>query len=140
MVRHEQAVFKRRLKRDQWLRVLLDNTDPTIAEDDLVGLVRMFSDDTVVLSDGGGIVSAAIRPVTGPQRIAQLLMDLSRNAAKEAALTHEFVELNGGVGMLIRTDGALHSCIQLDGANGVVTRRYVLRNPAKLGHLLAAAG
>jgi transposase len=26
--RHEQAIFKRRLKRDQWLRVLLDNTDP----------------------------------------------------------------------------------------------------------------
>ena len=29
--RHEQAVFKRRLKRDQWLRVLLDNTDPDCA-------------------------------------------------------------------------------------------------------------
>ena len=88
--RHEQAVFKRRLKRDQWLRVLLDNTDPTIAEDDLVGLVRVFSDDTVVLSDGGGIVSAAIRPVTGPQRIAQLLMHLSRNAAKDSPILESF--------------------------------------------------
>jgi RNA polymerase sigma-70 factor (ECF subfamily) len=101
-------------------RDLLDRLILAIAEDDLVGLVKMFSEDTVVLSDGGGIVSAAIRPVTGPQRIAQLLMHLSRNAAKEATLTHEFVELNGGI--------------------GVVTRLYVMRNPAKLGHLVAAAG
>ena len=121
-------------------RDLLDRLILAIAEDDLVGLVKMFSGDTVVLSDGGGIVSAAIRPVTGPQRIAQLLMHLSRNAAQEALLRYEFVELNGGVGVLICQDGAPHSCIQLDGANGVITRLYVLRNPAKLGHLLAAAG
>ena len=25
--RHDRVVFKRRLKRDQWLRVLLDNTE-----------------------------------------------------------------------------------------------------------------
>ena len=86
-------------------RDLLDRLILAIAEDDLVGLVKMFSEDAVVLSDGGGIVSAAIRPVTGPQRIAQHLMHVSRNAAQAAPLTYEFVELNGGIGVLIRADG-----------------------------------
>ncbi|MCZ6711222.1 MAG: sigma-70 family RNA polymerase sigma factor [Gammaproteobacteria bacterium] len=121
-------------------RDLLDRLILAIAEDDLVGLVKMFSEDTVVLSDGGGVVSAAIRPVTGPQRIAQVLMHLSRNAAREAALTYEFVELNGGIGLLIRTEGSLHSCIQLEGANDMVTRLYISRNPSKLAHLLTEAG
>jgi RNA polymerase sigma-70 factor (ECF subfamily) len=116
-------------------RALLDDLLLAIAEDDLGGLVRMFSEDTVVFADGGGVVSAAIRPVTGPERIAQVILHLTRKADAEGEMSYEFTELNGGIGLVMRQDGKLHSCIQLDGADGVVTRLYVSRNPEKMAHL-----
>jgi len=121
-------------------RELLDKLLIAVAEEDVGALVQMFSEETVVFADGGGIVNAAIRPVTGPERIAQVIVHLGRKAGTEGEMTHEFVELNGGVGLLMRQNGALHSCIQLESAGGVVTRLYVSRNPEKLEHLLDAAG
>jgi RNA polymerase sigma-70 factor (ECF subfamily) len=121
-------------------RVLLDKLLMAVAEEDVGALVAMFSEETVVFADGGGIVSAAIRPVTGPRRIAQVIVHLASKAGAEGEMTHEFIELNGGVGLLMRQDGALHSCIQLESAGGVVTRLYVSRNPEKLEHLLDATG
>jgi RNA polymerase sigma-70 factor (ECF subfamily) len=121
-------------------QALLDKLLVAVAEEDLSGLVAMFSEDTVVFADGGGVVNAAIRPITGPARIAQVIVHLTRKAGEEGEMTHEFIELNGGVGLLMRQDGNLHSCIQLDGIDGVVTRLYVSRNPAKIDHLLATSG
>lgn len=121
-------------------RALLESLLLAVAEEDVGGLVQMFSEDTVVLADGGGIVSAAIRPVTGPERIARIILHLTRKAGAEGVVTHEFTALNGGIGLLLRQNGELHSCIQLDGADGVISRLYVSRNPGKLAHLLSAAG
>lgn len=121
-------------------RDLLDKLLLAVAEEDLGGLVQMFSEDTVVFADGGGIVSAAIRPVTGPERIVQVIAHLARKAGSEGEITYEFIELNGGIGLLMRQDAQLHSCIQLDGADGVVTRLYISRNPEKMAHLRNAAG
>jgi len=119
-------------------RELLDRLLVAIAEEDLGGLVQMFSEDSVVFADGGGVVSAAIRPVTGAERIAQVILHLTRKADAEGDISHEFLELNGGVGLVVRQDGELHSCIQLDGAEGKVKRLYVSRNPEKLAHLLGS--
>jgi RNA polymerase sigma-70 factor (ECF subfamily) len=121
-------------------RELLDKLLLAVAEEDLGGLVQMFSEDTVVFADGGGVVSAAIRPVTGRERIAQVIVHLTRKAGDEGEMTHEYIELNGGVGLLMRQDGELHSCVQLEGSDGVVTRLYVSRNPAKLAHMHSAMG
>ncbi len=116
-------------------RALLDRLLLAVAEEDLVALVRMFSEDSVVLTDGGGIVSAAVRPVTGRERIAEVLLHLSRKAFAEGDITYEFIELNGGVGLLLRQHGHLHSCFQVEGTGGVVKRLFVSRNPEKLALL-----
>lgn len=121
-------------------RDLLDKLLLAVAEEDLGALVRMFSEDAVLISDGGGIVRAAIRPVTGAQRIARVIVHLARNARAEAEIAYEVIELNGGVGILLSQDGALHSCVQLEGADGVVTRLYIFRNPRELEHLRGQAG
>ena len=95
-------------------------------------LVSLFSDDAIAYSDGGGIVSAAVRPVTDPQRIAQVLLHLARRADAEGAITYREVALNGGIGLLLLQNGELHSSLQLDGEDGHITRLYVMRNPEKL--------
>ena len=121
-------------------RALLDRLLLAVAEEDLAALVRMFSEDSVVLTDGGGIVSAAVRPVIGRERIAGVLLHLSRKAFAEGDMSYEFIELNGGVGLLLRQHGHLHSCFQVEGTGGVVKRLFVSRNPEKLAHLRPASG
>jgi len=121
-------------------RVLLDSLLLAVAEEDVGRLVQMFSEDTVVFADGGGIVRAAIRPITGPERIARVIRHLMHKEAAEGEMMYEYAQLNAGIGLLVRQNGRLHSCIQVEGANGVVTRLYVSRNPEKLAHLPAGAG
>ncbi len=55
-------------------------------------------------------------------------------------MSYEFIELNGGVGLLLRQHGHLHSCFQVAGTGGVVKRLFVSRNPEKLAHLRRASG
>ncbi|TDJ31777.1 MAG: hypothetical protein E2O59_00185 [Gammaproteobacteria bacterium] len=119
---------------------LLDKLILAVAEEDLHALVSLFSDDAVAYTDGGGIVSAAIRPITGPQRIAQVMLHLARRAEIEGAISYREVALNGGVGLLIHQNGELHSCVQLDGEEGYITRLYVMRNPEKLAGMVTLSG
>jgi len=119
---------------------LLDKLILAVAEEDLHALVSLFSDDAVAYTDGGGIVSAAIRPITGPQRIAQVMLQLARRAEIEGAISYREVALNGGVGLLIHQNGELHSCVQLDGEEGYITRLYVMRNPEKLAGMVTLSG
>ena len=118
-------------------KTLLDALILAIAEEDLGALVSLFSESAVAYTDGGGIVSAAIRPVSDPRRIAQVTLHLARRARLEGVISYHEVALNGGVGLLIRRNGELHSCLQLEGEDGHITRLYVLRNPEKLAGLAA---
>ena len=113
-------------------KTLLDKLILGVAEEDLPGLVSLFSDDAIVYADRDGLVSAAICPVTEPERIAQVMLHLARRADAEGAISYFEVALNGGVGLLLLQNGELHSGIQFDGENGRITRLYLVRNPEKL--------
>ena len=115
-------------------QLLLDALLRAVAQRDVGALVSLFSEDSVVLSDGGGLVSAAIRPVTGPERIAQVIMHLAGKEDSQA-LQLAAVEVNGGVGIVLHEGGRPHSCVQVEGGQGVIRRLYIMRNPEKMGHL-----
>ena len=117
-------------------QALLDGLLMAVAQRDTDALVAMFSQDSVVITDGGGVVSAAIRPITGRQRIAQVILHLT---AKETAKGLQMVpvQLNGGAAILVHDNGAPHSCFQVEGTHGVVERLYIMRNPEKMRHLAA---
>lgn len=115
-------------------RVLLDRLLLAVAARDTDALVSMFSEESVMLSDGGGVVSAAIRPITGRERIAQVIMHLTGKPDAEA-LQMRHIRANGGMALLLHDAGEVHSCIQVEGSAGVVQRLYVMRNPEKMRHL-----
>jgi len=119
---------------------LLEALLGAIAARDHGAVVKLLADDAVVYADGGGVVSAAIQPVTGVERIAQVALHLAARAEAEAPLEIRYVALNQGVGALVIQGGRLHSCMQVEGSTGRIERLYVVRNPAKLARLADLAG
>lgn len=116
---------------------MLERLLAAVAERDLDGLVSLFSEDCVAYADGGGVVSAAIVPITDPQRIAQVTMHIARKLMGEGAVELNWQALNGGRGLLVTLDGALVSTVQLEVINRRIARLYIVRNPEKLAHLSA---
>jgi RNA polymerase sigma-70 factor (ECF subfamily) len=99
----------------------------------------LLADDAVMLTDGGGRVSAAVVPVETPGRIAQVLLHLA-SRQDPATLTFEWRRLNGGIGLLIRQRGEPFACVQAaaqedDAGDDRAVRIYVMRNPDKLARL-----
>jgi RNA polymerase sigma-70 factor (ECF subfamily) len=119
----------------QGQRQVLEKLLAALASHDLEQMVALFAEDCVAYADGGGVVSAAIRPVTDPARIAQVSLHLVDRIAAEGSVDFRWCSLNGGTGLLVTLDGVLHSSIQVDVADGQVQRLYIVRNPEKLAHL-----
>jgi RNA polymerase sigma-70 factor (ECF subfamily) len=103
---------------------------------DLRGLLDVLAPDVVVVSDGGGVVAAARRPVHGADRVAQLLSGL---AALTGDLTAVSVWLNGGPAARLDVGGVLDTVASLVIEDGRITRIYAVRNPHKLARLSAEA-
>jgi ketosteroid isomerase-like protein len=96
---------------------------------DLQELLELLAPDVVVLSDGGGIVSAALRPITGADRVAAFLVGLARKVPR---FETRQLWLNGEPAMRIDVDATLDTVAGLQVEDGRITRIYAIRNPDKL--------
>ncbi|MEV0356570.1 RNA polymerase sigma-70 factor [Nocardia sp. NPDC050697] len=116
-------------------RELLERFLAAAGEGDVAGLRALLAADVVATSDGGGVVSAARRPVTGADRVSAFLLGLVRKAP--AGFTLEATEVNGAPGLLARVDGAVYVVVvpefgDFQDGPRLVALSFVL-NPAKLG-------
>ena len=75
-----------------------------------------------------GVVSAARRPVLGPDRVARFLLGI---AAKNVGSIVPVV-VNGATGLAVRTEDGLHSVISLTVRDGLISRVDIVLAPAKL--------
>lgn len=116
-------------------KALLTALVESVTNRDTKALIALMSEDVIALTDGGGVVSAAIAPVHGPQRIAQIMMFLAGKGAQDEPFDFQLTRLNGGWGLLIVQTGQIHSAAVISIADGLVQRVYVIRNPNKLIHL-----
>lgn len=119
----------------------LEQTMVTFAEAAAAGdreaVLAMLAPDVVAVSDGGGVVRAALIPLEGPRRVAQVFTHIASKARREGEQQElppaqirrvngrpAFVSLNGSdqdMIMTLRTDAA-----------GRISWIYMLRNPHKL--------
>jgi RNA polymerase sigma-70 factor (ECF subfamily) len=96
---------------------------------DLSALLRTLDPGVVLTSDGGGVVSAARRPVEGPDRVARFVMGLTRTQ-RGTALP---VEVNGMTGLaLLSDDGRLRAVVSITVDAGKVRRVDIVLAPNKL--------
>lgn len=116
-------------------RALLTRLLAAISQGSVDAIVQLLSAEAVLVSDGGGKVTAAIRPVQGVQRIATVLVHIGRRALDSAPLDIRFVNVNGGWGLTLYQDGKPHSCITIAAHDAHIDGIFVVRNPHKLGPL-----
>jgi Sigma-70, region 4/SnoaL-like domain len=96
---------------------------------DIQGLLDVLAPDVVWAADGGGVVPAAIRPLSGPKTVARQLArfpDFAPGARVEPSW------LNGAPALRIDPGGEFDTAVSLTVEEGRITRIYAIRNPHKL--------
>jgi RNA polymerase sigma factor (sigma-70 family) len=113
---------------------LLQRFAAALERPDLDTLRELFASDAMHLSDGGGVVLAARRPLHGADRLARLYVQIGLNQ-QDASVRRRLHRLNGMPALLTWVHGELHSAtwIETDGAR--ILAIYTLRHPDKLARI-----
>jgi RNA polymerase sigma-70 factor (TIGR02957 family) len=99
---------------------------------DLQGLLDVLAPDVVGVSDGGGVVAAARRPIVGANRVGPLLASAARLDGVFEAMP---MWLNGAPAARLDFDGELRAVVSMVIEGGRITRIYAVLNPQKLARL-----
>ncbi|MGD8575331.1 MAG: RNA polymerase sigma factor SigJ [Gammaproteobacteria bacterium] len=142
---HVKAGYARREVEEEEGKRLFRAFSEAVRTRDVDALADVLSEDAVLLSDGGGKVSAVPRPLHGGARIAKTLIGFA-SVPNSGGWHMEPARVNGLPGIVIFDDatGELVQTIALAPSatqSGRVAALYVQRNPDKLqGVRLAMAG
>jgi RNA polymerase sigma-70 factor (ECF subfamily) len=102
-----------------------------VGEGDLEGLVEVLDPDAVWTSDGGGLATAARKPLRGGARVARAWAALGRKTVYAPVE----VELNGRLGLLVPAADGHRAALSFVVNGGRITRIDAVRNPEKLRRL-----
>lgn len=96
---------------------------------DIEALVALLDPTVTVISDGGGRVRAALRPIVGADRVIRYLSGIRR---READVVTSVVNVNGQAGLRMQRDGVTIAVAALEVREGLITQLWVIRNSEKL--------
>ncbi|WP_086820659.1 RNA polymerase sigma factor SigJ [Allokutzneria sp. NRRL B-24872] len=96
---------------------------------DVEAMLRLLDPDVVLLSDGGGMVRAALRPVVGADKVARFLAGIR---AKWPTRVLRPVVVNGFSGFVMVHDEKLIAVYSITVADGRVTAINAVLHPTKL--------
>lgn len=101
------------------------------ATGDLAPLFARLAPDVVLLSDGGGKAVAAMVPIVARDRVSAMIAGLLRKGSYATLTT---LSVNGGPAVAaLGPEGRPHSLVAVEaGADGLVRRIFIVRNPDKL--------
>ena len=83
-----------------------------------------------MIADGGGLVSAALRPIEGGEQIARYVVDIAGRAPGNVTILERTV--NGQPGLVAQQNGVTVTVFAFDVAGDRITHIWAVRNPDKL--------
>ncbi|OQD56287.1 RNA polymerase subunit sigma-24 [Streptomyces phaeoluteigriseus] len=110
-------------------RGALEAFQRAIETGDLQRLLDMIAPDVVLLTDGGGVVRAALTPVVGADRVARVLGRI------DAAVSLRPTQVNGYPALTLRLGGKVDTVLAVHIDDGLITELYAVRNPEKLSRI-----
>lgn len=129
---HVQARRKRFQPDAETNRAVIDRFLLAARTGEVQSLMDVLAPDVVQISDGGGHVVVAGRPVVGAAPVATFIIGLARNSMADMVV--EFGSFNALPALLFRSGAERRLdtvlMIEIDGA--VITGLYAMRNPEKL--------
>jgi RNA polymerase sigma-70 factor (ECF subfamily) len=96
---------------------------------DLDALVAVLDPAVTSVTDGGGKVRAALRPVVGADNVARFILGVLR---KQPDLTIDEEEVNGEPGFVVRAGEQVVGTVSLGVADGRIRNVWMVMNPDKL--------
>lgn len=97
---------------------------------DLAGLLQVLDPDVVLTADGGGLVTAARRPVLGADRVSRFILGIADNVRAGQHL--ETVPVNGSTGLALYDGDHISIVISFTVLGARITRLDFILAPAKL--------
>lgn len=91
-------------------------------------LIALLTDDIVLISDGGGKVKAAMRPLSNKKHVIAFLTGLAKKEADSSEV--KLVMVNGQIGILV--DGKEPTIICFERVGDCYKSIYLIRNPDKV--------
>lgn len=113
-------------------RALLSKFTQACASMDYAEVLSLLAPDVVSVSDGGGYVRAALRPLSGAPEVAGVLLSILRKYSSNSTI--ELANVNGQPALLVSGDNRRNTVLSI-GINevGLIAWVYMMRNPYKLG-------
>ncbi|MFF3441156.1 RNA polymerase sigma-70 factor [Streptosporangium sp. NPDC002721] len=105
---------------------------------DLAGLERLLAEDVVSWADGGGRVKAALRPVTGRERVVRYLAGVAVKFGEGVEFGR--ADLNGQEAIIAWREGELVAVFVFEVSGGLIAGVRTVLNPEKLSHLRGLTG
>ncbi|MFE3144604.1 RNA polymerase sigma-70 factor [Streptomyces scopuliridis] len=114
-------------------RAALESFRRALDGGDLQSLLDVLAPEVVLVSDGGGIKQAAVRPITGADKVARFMVGgLGKN---ELPLTVGITVVNGSPALVVHLDGELDGVMAIRVEDARITGLYYVRNPEKLSRV-----
>ncbi|MFI7133925.1 RNA polymerase sigma factor SigJ [Nonomuraea sp. NPDC050153] len=96
---------------------------------DIGALIGLLDPDATAIGDGGGLVSAVLRPIEGGEQVARFLVGLA-DRAPDLAIVERTV--NGQPGLVAQHDGVTVAVYAFDVAGDRIKHLWAVGNPEKL--------
>jgi RNA polymerase sigma-70 factor, ECF subfamily len=104
------------------------------AAGDLNGLLKVLAEEAVAVTDGGGEVPSARKPIIGALKVARFILGTTRKFGL-AGRTYRFAQINRSPGFIGYDDGMPVQAIVFNIGGGRLHDIFVINNPRKLKHL-----
>ncbi|MFD9724913.1 RNA polymerase sigma-70 factor [Streptomyces sp. NPDC059072] len=98
---------------------------------DLGEVLALLAPDVVSWSDGGGVVTAARRPLHGPDHVARWFLGVLAKPEVQGVEMHP-AEINGEPGLLLVYGGVNAGALTFEAVDGRITALRLAINPRKL--------
>ncbi|MFC8915547.1 RNA polymerase sigma-70 factor [Streptomyces sp. NPDC057116] len=131
--RHVGARRPRRTAPASEARAALESFRRAIETGNPQDLLDVLAPDVVLLSDGGGVKRAALRPVVGAEKLVRFWLGGSAKVAE--TITWEPTVVNGSPALAVHVGGELDGVMAARVVDARITGIYFVRNPEKLTHL-----
>jgi RNA polymerase sigma-70 factor (ECF subfamily) len=111
-------------------RVVLESFERAVETGELQDFLDVLAPDVVLLTDGGGLKQAALRPIVGAEKIVRFFLGATSKAC--APLTTEQSVVNGNPAIVVRVGAEIDGVLAVRIEHDRITRLYYVRNPEKL--------
>jgi RNA polymerase sigma-70 factor (TIGR02957 family) len=128
--RHVDARRPREVVSPSQIRAALESFQRALETRNLQSLLDVLAPEVVLVTDGGGIKRAALRPITGAEKVVRYIVGGLGKA--EVALTGDPTVINGNPALVLRVDGEIDGIITVRVEDAHITGLYYVSNPDKL--------